>query len=359
MISDPRSLPGTASAQEAGGVLTPPEVRAVYVVDDDGALTGVLTRKTLVAKVVAAGLDPRRHCDRRASRRSRTTRSMPTRRSTRPSASSRSTTPSACRWSSAAASSACSRAACCSGASPRTRSPKPPPRNDLDRRREGPRRNAGLRGSRPSQQRRRLADAGRGAADGDRAPRAGGEDRRLRGCRARGRPGRGDLRQRRPPARLLARRGRDRRERHPRLGHGLLLVRLPAGRPDPDVRRRVRVELHRAAAGRAAHRGGRGGGRRRRERPGVAERARAGAGTRCPARLARPRPLAGWADPAGGGSGAAVSGGGRAAAPRCVPVGRVSCPPTCASSSATSSPPRAASSCAARGEPGSSTCGRA
>ena len=35
------------------------EERAVYVVDDAGALTGVLTRKTLVAKVVAAGLDPR------------------------------------------------------------------------------------------------------------------------------------------------------------------------------------------------------------------------------------------------------------------------------------------------------------
>ena len=60
MISDPRSLPGTASAQEAGCVLTPPEVRAVYVIDADGALTGVLTRKTLVAKVVAAGLDPGR-----------------------------------------------------------------------------------------------------------------------------------------------------------------------------------------------------------------------------------------------------------------------------------------------------------
>jgi CBS domain-containing protein len=59
MIADPRSLPGTASAQEAGQVLTPPEVRAVYVIDDDGALTGVLTRKTLVAKVVATGLDPR------------------------------------------------------------------------------------------------------------------------------------------------------------------------------------------------------------------------------------------------------------------------------------------------------------
>jgi len=59
MISDPRSLPATASAQEAGSVLSPAEVRAVYVVDDAGALTGVLTRKTLVAKVVAAGLDPR------------------------------------------------------------------------------------------------------------------------------------------------------------------------------------------------------------------------------------------------------------------------------------------------------------
>ena len=58
MITEPRSLPGTSSAQEAGRVLTPPEVRAVYVVDSDGALTGVLTRKTLVAKVVAAGLDP-------------------------------------------------------------------------------------------------------------------------------------------------------------------------------------------------------------------------------------------------------------------------------------------------------------
>ncbi len=58
MITEPRSLPGTASAQEAGQVLTPPEVRAVYVVDPDGGLTGVLTRKTLVAKVVAAGLDP-------------------------------------------------------------------------------------------------------------------------------------------------------------------------------------------------------------------------------------------------------------------------------------------------------------
>jgi len=59
MIAEPRSLPGTASAQEAGEILSPPEVRAVYVVDDDGALTGVLTRKTLVQEVVAGGLDPR------------------------------------------------------------------------------------------------------------------------------------------------------------------------------------------------------------------------------------------------------------------------------------------------------------
>ena len=36
----------------------PAEVRAVYVVDDDGGLVGVVTRKTLVARIVAAGLDP-------------------------------------------------------------------------------------------------------------------------------------------------------------------------------------------------------------------------------------------------------------------------------------------------------------
>ncbi len=58
MITEPRSLPATASAQEAGEVLTPVEVRAVYVVDEHGALVGVVTRKTLVAAVVAAGLDP-------------------------------------------------------------------------------------------------------------------------------------------------------------------------------------------------------------------------------------------------------------------------------------------------------------
>jgi len=58
MIAEPRALPATASARDAGEVLTPPEVRAVYVVDRDGALVGVVTRKTLVARVVAEGLDP-------------------------------------------------------------------------------------------------------------------------------------------------------------------------------------------------------------------------------------------------------------------------------------------------------------
>ena len=59
MITEPRSLPANATAQEAGRVLTPAEVRAVYVVDADGGLQGVLTRKTLVTEVVAGGLDPR------------------------------------------------------------------------------------------------------------------------------------------------------------------------------------------------------------------------------------------------------------------------------------------------------------
>lgn len=59
MITEPRSLPAEASAQTAGEVLVPPEVRAVYVVDAGGRLLGVVTRKTLVARVVATGLDPK------------------------------------------------------------------------------------------------------------------------------------------------------------------------------------------------------------------------------------------------------------------------------------------------------------
>jgi CBS domain-containing protein len=58
MVADPRALPGSASAKEAGELLTRPEVRAVFVVDDE-RLTGVVTRKTLVSRVVADGLDPR------------------------------------------------------------------------------------------------------------------------------------------------------------------------------------------------------------------------------------------------------------------------------------------------------------
>jgi len=58
MIAEPRALPASATAREAGEVLTPPEVRAVYVVGADGELVGVVTRKTLVARVVATGRDP-------------------------------------------------------------------------------------------------------------------------------------------------------------------------------------------------------------------------------------------------------------------------------------------------------------
>ena len=58
MIAEPRSLTTSDTAMLAGEVLTPPEVRAVYVVDGEGRLVGVVTRKTLVARVVAAGLDP-------------------------------------------------------------------------------------------------------------------------------------------------------------------------------------------------------------------------------------------------------------------------------------------------------------
>jgi CBS domain-containing protein len=58
MVAAPRALAAGASAQEAGETLSRPEVRAVLVCDD-GRLVGVITRKTLVRAVVAAGLDPR------------------------------------------------------------------------------------------------------------------------------------------------------------------------------------------------------------------------------------------------------------------------------------------------------------
>jgi CBS domain-containing protein len=57
MVVDLPVLEADASAQAAGESLTRPEVRAVFVVDDD-RLVGVITRKTLVREVVAAGRDP-------------------------------------------------------------------------------------------------------------------------------------------------------------------------------------------------------------------------------------------------------------------------------------------------------------
>ena len=58
MVVDPPQLDGDASAQEAGEALGRPEVRAVFV-SDGGRFLGVVTRKTLVREIVAAGRDPR------------------------------------------------------------------------------------------------------------------------------------------------------------------------------------------------------------------------------------------------------------------------------------------------------------
>jgi CBS domain-containing protein len=57
MIADPQTLDVSASAQEAGEHLVEPDVRAVYV-SDGGRFEGVITRKTLVERVVAAGRHP-------------------------------------------------------------------------------------------------------------------------------------------------------------------------------------------------------------------------------------------------------------------------------------------------------------
>ena len=59
MLSDPTALPATASAQEAAEHLVRPDVRVVLVVDETGALVGVVTPDSLVQHIVAAGLDPR------------------------------------------------------------------------------------------------------------------------------------------------------------------------------------------------------------------------------------------------------------------------------------------------------------
>ena len=59
MVPEPTTLSAGASAQDAGMCLGSAEVRAIFVTEDDGQLVGVLTRKTLVREVVAAGLDPR------------------------------------------------------------------------------------------------------------------------------------------------------------------------------------------------------------------------------------------------------------------------------------------------------------
>ena len=60
MVPEPTTLAAGASAQEAGRAFAEsPEVRALFVTEEDGRLLGVVTRKTLVREVVAAGRDPR------------------------------------------------------------------------------------------------------------------------------------------------------------------------------------------------------------------------------------------------------------------------------------------------------------
>jgi CBS domain-containing protein len=58
MVPEPRTLDVSAPAVEAGQLLARPEVRAIFVTDE-GRLTGVITRKTLVREVVAPGRDPK------------------------------------------------------------------------------------------------------------------------------------------------------------------------------------------------------------------------------------------------------------------------------------------------------------
>jgi len=59
MVPEPTTLAASANAQDAGRCFADSgEVRAIFVTEDDGRLLGVVTRKTLVREVVAAGLEP-------------------------------------------------------------------------------------------------------------------------------------------------------------------------------------------------------------------------------------------------------------------------------------------------------------
>ena len=136
MVSEPLALDASATAQRGRERASPiPDVRAVLVCDD-GALVGVVTRKTLVREVVAAGRDPattllgddRRAADLHARRRRGSRRRVPRARGARPRARARS--------SRTAGSSASSRARSCSAGSPRTsrRPTRTPPSSRCRRR---------------------------------------------------------------------------------------------------------------------------------------------------------------------------------------------------------------------------------
>jgi CBS domain-containing protein len=59
MVPEPTTLGAGASAQEAGRCFADSsDVRAIFVTEDGGRLLGVVTRKTLVREVVAAGREP-------------------------------------------------------------------------------------------------------------------------------------------------------------------------------------------------------------------------------------------------------------------------------------------------------------
>lgn len=59
MVPEPTTLGAEATAQEAGRCFADNgEVRAIFVTEDGGRLLGVVTRKTLVREVVAAGRHP-------------------------------------------------------------------------------------------------------------------------------------------------------------------------------------------------------------------------------------------------------------------------------------------------------------
>ena len=59
MTTNPKTLPESTTVREAAETMRANDIGDVVVIDDDGKLSGILTDRDIVVRVVAEGRDPR------------------------------------------------------------------------------------------------------------------------------------------------------------------------------------------------------------------------------------------------------------------------------------------------------------